>query len=528
MSYLKDLFRFEFESDSSSSYLVLRNLEEDKLQKLQIEMIEQNPHVNIVPLSLRVKNNEYMIFYNITSKITLSKLLKRKNLKKDEFLDLLISICKTILDCKNYYAHDKNFAIDEDMIYVNPANLDASLIYIPVNFQVSFKDVFVQFVKKLIDDLVRIDECEDLGFLQRIRIQLREDIFSIKEFINFLTGFRYKTESKFDSNRSISEEFAPENDTKNKIVQQKCTLIKERDNSQEIKLPKAAAGDQKAAINIPPSAGTNKLKDQKPNNTFIPVGVNSSSSRDTALIYPKKSIYAAIGLQALVIIIIAISIIGVLKSKGQDFSIILGVAIVLAAVDFLIMRNLFDKNKMIPANITESRSFYISSKDNQNETRTKEDGKGHKEKHTGNKEIYTGLGEIECDAVGRMLANDLGTEILYDNCKDDTVILKESQNHPYLIGKNDGKNMKIIINKDSFLIGRLKSEVDCEINNTSISKIHTEIIKRDGHFFIKDLNSSNGTYVNSERIKSNFEIEIKNHDIIGIANLEFEFLVFRS
>lgn len=524
MSYLKDLFRFEFESDSSSSYLVLRNLEEGNLQKLQIEMIEQNPHINIIPLSLRVKNNEYMIFYNITSKITLSKLLKRKNLKKDEFLDLLISICKTILDCKNYYAHDKNFAIDEDMIYVNPANLDASLIYIPVNFQVSFKDVFVEFVKKLIDDLVRIDENEDLGFLQRIRIQLREDIFSIKEFINFLTGFRYKTESKSDSNRSHSEEIAQKNNTQNNIVQQKCTLIKERDNSQEIKPPKAAAADQKAAINIPPSTGTNKLKDQKSNNTFIPAGVNSSSSGDKALIYPKKSIYTAIGLQALVIMIIVISMIGVLKSKNQDFSIILGVAIVLAAVDFLIMRNLFDKNKMIPANIKDNRSNYLGSKSNKNGPSPKENDIKSKNNDIKPKEIYTGLKEIECDAAKRMPVNDMGTEILYDNCKDDTVILKETPNFPYLIGKNDGKNMKIIINKDSFLIGRLKSEVDCEINNTSVSKIHTEIIKRDGHIFIKDLNSSNGTYVNSERIKSNFEVEIKKHDIIGIANMEFEFL----
>ncbi len=528
MSYLKDLFRFEFESDSSSSYLVLRNLEGGNLQKLQIEMIEQNPHANIVPLSLRVKNNEYMIFYNITSKITLSKLLKRKNLKKDEFLDLLISICKTILDCKNYYAHDKNFAIDEDMIYVNPANLDASLIYIPVNFQVSFKEVFVEFVKKLIDDLVRIDENEELGFLQRIRIQLREDIFSIKEFINFLTGFRYKTESKSDSNRSFSEEIAPknniQNNTQNNIGQQKCSPIKERDNSQEIKLPKAAAADQKSAINIPPSSGTNKLKDQKPNNTFIPIGVNSSSTLDKALIYPKKSIYAAIGLQALVIMIIGISVIGVLKSKNQDFSIILGVAIVLAAVDFLIMRNLFDKNKMIPANITDSKSIYLGSKSNQNGSRPKDSDIIPKDNEIKPKEIYTGLKEIECDAARRMPLNDMGTEILYDNCKDDTVILKETPNFPYLIGKNDGKNMKIIINKDSFLIGRLKTEVDCEINNTSVSKIHTEIIKRDGHFFIKDLNSSNGTYVNSERIKSNFEVEIKKHDIIGIANMEFEFL----
>ena len=105
---------------------MIRDLEEDKLQKLQIEMFEQNPNVNIVPLSLRIKDNEHMIFYNITSKITLGTLLKRKIFKKDEFLDLLISISKTILDCKNYYAYDKT-SIVKRMIYVNPANFGSGL-----------------------------------------------------------------------------------------------------------------------------------------------------------------------------------------------------------------------------------------------------------------------------------------------------------------------------------------------------------------------------------------------------------------
>jgi len=519
MSYLKEMFRFEFESDSSSSYLVIRNVEENKLQKLQIEMIEQNPHVNIVALSLRIKNNEYMIFYNITSKITLGKLLKRKNFKKDEFLDLLISISKTILDCKNYYAYDKNFAIDEDMIYVNPANLDAALIYIPINFQVSFKDVFVQFIKRLIDDLVRIDENEDLGVLQRIRIQLREDIFSMQDFVNFLTEFRYKKDTRSDSNKDFShEEIYPKNNIQNMIDRQKNSMDMERDNFREIKLPRTQAS-QKAAINIPHSPSTNKLKDQKTSNIFIPLNSNSNSNSESKdmLVYPKKSIYAAIVLQALVILIIVISLIGIMKSQKQDFSILLGVVIILGAVDFLIMRNLFDSKKMIPSNKMDKQQDYMNPNDNQSDSKAKEKGLRPKENHL--------------NAVGNEYnlnrkitqVKDVNTEILCDNGKDDTVILKDTPNFPYLLCKSDGKNMKIVINKSSFLIGRLKDEVDCEIKNSSVSKIHTEIIKRDGSFFIKDLNSSNGTYVNSERLKSNFEVEIKNHDIIRIANIEFEF-----
>lgn len=493
MSYIKDLFRFEFESDSSASYLVLRNAQEDKLQKLQVEMMEQNPNSGIIPLSLRVKNNEYMIFYNITSKITLNQLLKRKSLKKNEFLDLLISISKTISECKNYYAYDKNFAIDGDLIYVNPANLDTSLIYIPVSFQVSFKDVFIDFVKKLIDDVVRIDENEDMGFIQRIRVQLREDIFSMHEFIRVLNGFRYKSDAKDDPNKNYIHE----------------TMVRNNQNN-VMDIGKNDSSKQKSAINIPPPAvGEKRQKAQKSNNTFVPMRDNSSTdSSGTILVYPKNLIYAAIGLQAAVIIVLVISFIGVLKSRNQDFTIVLGVGIVVGAIDFLIMRKLLDKNKMIPASRSENRS------------------KG--DRNIGDRYIKK-VEDAKPDVVKvleggiRGPVNEPGTEILCDNCKDDTVLLKEVTGLPYLIGKNDGENIRIIINKDSFLIGRLKSQVDCEINNSSVSKIHSEIIKKEGHYYIKDLNSSNGTYVNSERIKSNFEFEIKNHDVIRIANVEFEF-----
>ncbi|HEY9062474.1 MAG TPA: DUF6382 domain-containing protein [Pseudobacteroides sp.] len=494
MSYIKDLFRFEFESDSSASYLVLRNVEEDKLQKLQVEMIEQNPNADIIPLSIRVKNNEYMIFYNITSKITLNQLLKRQSLKKNEFLDLLISISKTISECKNYYAYDKNFAIDGDLIYVNPANLDASLIYIPVSFQVSFKDVFIDFVKKLIDDVVRIDENEDLGFIQKIRVQLREDIFSMQEFIRILSGFRYKNDAKDDPNKNYIQETMLRNNQNNVIDTGKNDLGKGRDNLIELKTPKAEVREQKSVINIP----------RKSNNTFVPMRDNSSTgSSGTILAYSKNSIYAAIGLQAAGILVLIISVIGVLKSVKQDFSLVLGVGIVVGAIDFLIMRKLLDKDKMIPVHKNESRSV---------DDRCKE-------------KVADAKPDVLKGPEGgvRSPINEPGTEILCDNCKDDTVLLKESPSLPYLIGKNEGKNIKIIINKDSFLIGRLKSQVDCEINNSSISKVHTEIIKKEGRYYIKDLNSSNGTYVNSERIKSNFEFEIKNHDVIRIANMEFEF-----
>ena len=314
------------------------------------------------------------------------------------------------------------------------------------------------------------------------------------------------------------------------ITLQKNSIVEERDNSSEIKISRPQIS-QKSAINIPqthtsqkaainiPSSGTNKLKDQKTNNIFIPSGGNINSNSDNegiVLVYPRKSIYIAIVIQALAILIIAISLIGILKSEKRDFSILFGVLIIVGAIDFLVLRNLFDSKKMVPSSTKDNRQNYFNEKVNQSNSDPREKGsipKGNNLNHTGN--------EYNLDRKVSPV-KDVRTELLCDN-GNDTVLLKDTPDFPYLLGKNDGINMKIVINKSSFLIGRLKEEVDYEIKNSSVSKIHTEIIKRDGTYFIKDLNSSNGTYVNSERLKSNFEVEIKNHDIIRIANIEFEF-----
>lgn len=94
----------------------------------------------------------------------------------------------------------------------------------------------------------------------------------------------------------------------------------------------------------------------------------------------------------------------------------------------------------------------------------------------------------------------------------------------FLVSKKAGTVEKIAIDKDVFRIGRLPDEVDYISDNRAIGKIHAEI-RRDGErYYMRDLNSKNGTYINGNRINSDELYEIKNEDSIIFANSEFEFL----
>jgi pSer/pThr/pTyr-binding forkhead associated (FHA) protein len=58
----------------------------------------------------------------------------------------------------------------------------------------------------------------------------------------------------------------------------------------------------------------------------------------------------------------------------------------------------------------------------------------------------------------------------------------------------------IIIDKDVTVVGRLAEHCDLVLDRKSISKIHCIIARTDGLLFVRDLDSTNGTKVNGQRI----------------------------
>ena len=81
----------------------------------------------------------------------------------------------------------------------------------------------------------------------------------------------------------------------------------------------------------------------------------------------------------------------------------------------------------------------------------------------------------------------------------------------------------IIIENYPFLIGKLKKNVDGVIRHNSISRVQAKIQLIDNKYFLEDLNSKNGTYVNEERIEPYEIVEIKIGDKIGFAEIDFFF-----
>ena len=58
----------------------------------------------------------------------------------------------------------------------------------------------------------------------------------------------------------------------------------------------------------------------------------------------------------------------------------------------------------------------------------------------------------------------------------------------------------VIIDRDVTVVGRQREHCDLVLEEKSVSKVHCILVKTDGLLFVRDLDSTNGTKVNGQRI----------------------------
>lgn len=92
-----------------------------------------------------------------------------------------------------------------------------------------------------------------------------------------------------------------------------------------------------------------------------------------------------------------------------------------------------------------------------------------------------------------------------------------------LVGIDTPVNIDVVINKPDFVIGKSVNGVDGTIScNAAISRIHCKIIQNGMKAYIVDLGSSNGTFINGQRLQGGQAAPIQVGDRIKLANSTFE------
>ncbi len=87
-------------------------------------------------------------------------------------------------------------------------------------------------------------------------------------------------------------------------------------------------------------------------------------------------------------------------------------------------------------------------------------------------------------------------------------------------GPSSAQNNRFSLAQGKLSIGR-GSENDIQLEDNMVSKFHARVYEQDGQFYIDDLNSGNGTWVNGKKIRELHPLREGDEIRVGDYVMEF-------
>lgn len=165
------------------------------------------------------------------------------------------------------------------------------------------------------------------------------------------------------------------------------------------------------------------------------------------------------------------------------------------------LRTLFDAMKKKNTYLSEEQLELKTGILSENEIKCYGEELLHQQREDG--EINTGYLDIE---------NDGQTMLLDKRTLSYGIILKSV---------NQEEPLTIIPDKFPFVIGKNTLKCDFIINSSVVSRIHLKILQDAEGYFVIDMDSTNGTFLNGKKLQANIPEKVNIGDKIMLANVEF-------
>ena len=89
-------------------------------------------------------------------------------------------------------------------------------------------------------------------------------------------------------------------------------------------------------------------------------------------------------------------------------------------------------------------------------------------------------------------------------------------------GNGDGED--ITVDKTDYQIGSMAGENDAVIASSAVSRHHAMITTKNGEFYLQDMNSTNGTYLNEKLLAYHEPVKLSYYDRVRFADRAYRFM----
>ncbi|GAB4263380.1 DUF6382 domain-containing protein [Thermincola ferriacetica] len=510
-------FKVEYVGDLRRSYLELdkENLKADQIIGFQAEMIANNQIPGVLNLEIREKNAHAKLYYNLTGLISLANYLKRQKIGKTEFTLILERILSPILESKKYFLNSNSFLLDDNLIYINPDSGEVFLAYLPLELEQDITRTFKTFVTDLLVGKANIDTGDN--FVQRLLQLLKAEDLNLPEFrkqLMKLIGVDDKLPEENPEQYNIRN-FPPRPGTEPMPTQDEATPTPKLQPKPAPVIPlynglnfSPKPSFQRTVLPQP----VKKMRAEKRINNQPPVPTNNKNSVRTK----------ALGVMAVISVVSAM-----ISNSGIDFA--------------RVLQNFTNKELAAAGGLlifVITLSFYYrkvkrASAKGGSSVNQKDDNLPQTFNHLNMSKVdietqpqrKTTIADLVISPLPSKPATgspnyDRDETTLLEDYSDETTLLVENT-YPVLKAANGGD--KIILDKSTMVIGRNKETCDWVIANKSIGRAHAEIKCIDGVYYIVDLDSRNGTFINGDKLISNKQYALRENDKITFADVDYLF-----
>lgn len=502
------MFDVEIKHEIDKNYLIIHGKEENTYM---LKMLTNNTIKGFLELEVRVLDNKNLYYYDITGKETISQRSARKKWSLEEIKRTIADVLGCLEKSKEYFLTPEHFVLNPEYMYCDRETGETCLCYawnyeMDINGQLT--EIFSYFMS-----VVDYEDKEAVDLVYRLYDVSREQHCTLQNLWGVLSGPKVKhmviTESE---NGEVLE-------------QKNCEIA---GKLKEITLQKKKGTEKKSlqALGKNKKSVSSKEKQKKEGDTCrtqVPMA---------------GKIIGIIGLQVAVLLVIFFAAkSGFFFESGMiNYTKCGATFLVLGVLDLYGLTKIFSsfeenepgiKMEKVPE---KNQEKIIEQKKNTIVEQSVPDEEKRQEKKRSPQSscfTYKGYQALERQQksepdlpLDSTTVLDFGKTVI--DVRANNVLAAEKQHTCYLVPEEEGKEV-ISLGKFPFFIGRFQKDTNSFRESKNISRMHSKIEQIGSRFFITDLDSTNGTFVNEKRLEKDKKTELYEGDQVMFANIPFHF-----
>ncbi len=476
----------EYKRDLQNNYLILEIAEDDEESSYRIRMAEQNKIAGLLPFHSSRKDGVLQLYYEITSMQSLESTFERRAMGYQDIVFVLSGIRNTLEELQKYLLNPSQIVFDVRYIFFGPDRQSIELCYIPGKQNDAPITMLAEYILKRLDHEDQQAVTIGYGFYQRAL----EENFSLQKALKDLLPIANPNNVQ-DKNRD---------EEKRLQGQEKGCEAQKGAYAQETRAGQQAYGKSNEIPGYQAEDEENRRQGDKGDYRQNTRGDHYQESRDTYEVIHKErkkrsgknmgKLFSIIHPAVLLSGLFLIAVLEIVYYFGYlNLTETGGIFFLLISVEMLINRhwhNTIERKK-------QEENRWVQEEDN---------------------EMYRLLQEEMYEAPQR------DTQIEETQClvpepekrKLHLVCIPPDSLHQY---------PDITAAGEMVCVGKIKGESDVLLDSPTVSRIHARFFCRNNVYYVKDLNSRNGTFCNGERLHPQEERQLSKDDVIAFAEIQY-------